>query len=123
MKVFKLSKVEKEEFKSPIFEGGVVKRQVLVTPQMGKNYNCAVVNFSKGATTVPHTHSSDQLLFVLSGEGVVGNEKEGNVTVKPGDFVFSPAGEKHWHGATKNSEFSHLMVLSADNKTDYKGKV
>lgn len=119
MKVMKLEKVPKEEVHSPIFTGGAVARQMLVPADMGKSFNCAVVHFSKGARTVPHTHSSDQILIVTAGEGVVGTEKE-EVVVKPGDVIFSPGGVKHWHGATKSSAFSHIMMLSADNKTDYK---
>ena len=32
------------------------------------------------------------------------------ITAKAGDVVTIPAGVKHWHGATKNSWFSHLAV-------------
>jgi quercetin dioxygenase-like cupin family protein len=32
------------------------------------------------------------------------------VTVTPGMAVYIPAGEKHWHGATKKSSFSHLSI-------------
>ena len=118
MKVLHLDQVPKLDFDSPIFAGGKVQRQGLVSPDMGKNFNCAVVHFSKGAGTVPHTHTSDQILIIASGEGVVGDD-ESEATVRPGDVVFSPAGIKHWHGATKDSEFSHIMVLAADNKTGY----
>jgi len=32
------------------------------------------------------------------------------ITVFPGDVILFPAGEKHWHGATSDSEFSHIFV-------------
>jgi quercetin dioxygenase-like cupin family protein len=32
------------------------------------------------------------------------------VTVAPGDVVFIPAGENHWHGAAKDSELSHIFI-------------
>ncbi len=118
MKVFHLDQVPKEDFVRPIFAGGDVQRQTLVSPNMGKNFNCAVVHFSKGAGTVPHTHTSDQILIITSGEGVVGDDEE-EIIARPGDVIFSPGGVKHWHGATKDSEFSHIMILSADNKTEF----
>jgi quercetin dioxygenase-like cupin family protein len=33
-----------------------------------------------------------------------------------GDIVLIPANEKHWHGATKDSEFSHIYVSRLDSK-------
>ncbi len=43
-------------------------------------------------------------------------EKEESV-VTVGEVVLFPAGEKHWHGATKHSEFSHIVVTKTDSKT------
>ena len=30
--------------------------------------------------------------------------------VTEGDLIHIPAGEKHWHGATKDSAFSHISL-------------
>jgi quercetin dioxygenase-like cupin family protein len=68
-----------------------------------------VVNFDKGAVNVMHTHSVDQVLFVISGNGIVATEKE-EARVSPGDFIVIPAGEKHWHGSDGNSAFSHIAI-------------
>jgi len=46
----------------------------------------------------------------------VATEKE-QITVVPGDIIFVPPGEKHWHGAAKGSAFSHLYVMAQDSKT------
>jgi quercetin dioxygenase-like cupin family protein len=46
----------------------------------------------------------------------VATEKK-EVTVGPGDVIFIPAGEKHWHGAAKGETFSHLYVMSPGTKT------
>lgn len=56
------------------------------------------------------------MLIVTEGMGIVATEGE-EVVVVPGDVVFIAAGEKHWHGATKDSTFSHLYVMSPDQKT------
>jgi quercetin dioxygenase-like cupin family protein len=83
---------------------------------MGKYFNLAVVNFGKGIRNKFHTHSTDQVLIVTSGRGVVATDQEER-TVAVGDVVHIPAGEKHWHGATKDSEFSHLALTAAGSKT------
>ena len=46
-----------------------------------------------------HVHDVDQVLYVTAGEGIIATETE-EITIRPGDFVVIPAGEKHWHGAT-----------------------
>ncbi len=54
--------------------------------------------------------------FYAAGKGIVATEKEERV-VTVGEVVLFPAGEKHWHGATKHSEFSHIVVTKTDSKT------
>jgi len=46
----------------------------------------------------------------------VATEKEERI-VTVGEVVLFPAGEKHWHGATRDSEFSHIVVTRAGSKT------
>lgn len=98
----------------PLFTGGTVSTQFLVTRSMGQDYNALVVNFGKGARNKFHSHTCDQLLFVTAGKGILATE-ENQQPVGVGDFIFIPAGEKHWHGATKDSEFSHIAIAT---KTD-----
>ena len=39
-------------------------------------------------------------------------------TIRPGDVVWCPAGEKHWHGATPSTAMTHIAVLEhLDGKT------
>ena len=107
MKVVKTSDIEAQESTSKIFRG-----KVSIQPLCGKSEDklrAAVVNFSPGAINVFHTHTSDQILYVTEGKGIVATEKE-EITVTPGTSIFIPAGEKHWHGATKDTAFSHIFV-------------
>lgn len=67
------------------------------------------VFFEAGARTLPHTHASDQLLYFLQGEGVVGTEGERR-SYGPGGMVLIPAKEWHWHGATPTTQMCHLSV-------------
>ena len=56
-----------------------------------------------------HIHSSDQVLFVTAGKGIIATEARQEV-ISVGDVVHIPAEEKHWHGATADSSFSHCFI-------------
>jgi quercetin dioxygenase-like cupin family protein len=116
MKVMKPAEIPAESAQSPLFTGGEVTRQPLVTPGMGDNFNINIVNFAAGARNKMHTHSSDQVLFVTEGTGIIATETtEQEITV--GDVVHVPAEEKHWHGATQHSHFSHIALTAKGSTT------
>jgi len=107
MKVIKISRVKKEPYSNPLFTGQNVTRQVLLPDSQEFNFN--VVNFGKGVRNKFHAHDSEQILIVTSGKGIIATENQKKV-ITAGDIVIIPANEKHWHGATKNSKFSHIYV-------------
>jgi len=113
MKIVKLNKVPKIPFIDPLFTGSDVTRQMLVSDS--KDLNLYIVNFGKGARNRFHTHNGDQVLIIIAGKGIVATEKENRV-VTIGDIVVFPAGEKHWHGATEDSEFSHIVITKGGVK-------
>jgi len=116
MQIFSLDKLPKEVSKGGLFVGGEVQRSTLLTPPESKFFNVAHVMFSPGARNQLHTHTTDQILFVTGGRGICATEhEEREVTV--GDVIVFPAGEKHWHGATKDSYFSHVYVTGVDSVT------
>lgn len=116
MKVLKPQEIPAQDAASPLFTGGPVSRQPLVTPEMGENFNLGIVHFSPGARNKMHTHSSDQVLFVTSGTGIIATETH-QETINVGDIVHIPAEEKHWHGATPESAFSHIALTAKGSKT------
>src|ERR671923_998613 len=105
MKVIKQEAVRAESADSPLFTGGPVTRQPLVTPEMSNDFNIGIVHFSAGVRNKMHTHSSDQVLFVTEGTGIIATETT-QQEIAVGDVVHIPAEEKHWHGATQHSHFS-----------------
>lgn len=113
MRVVKISEVKKEPFKNPIFTGPDVTGQSLLPDS--KEFEVNVVNFGKGVRNKFHAHDSEQILVVTSGKGMIATEKEEKV-ITTGDVVMIPAGEKHWHGATQDSEFSHIYVTRSGSK-------
>lgn len=62
-----------------------------------------------------------QILICVDGEGWYQEEKKDAVSLKPGMVIIIPANVKHWHGATKNSWFSHLAieVPGVDTSTEW----
>jgi quercetin dioxygenase-like cupin family protein len=113
MKVVKMDKIAKEVLIAPIFTGPEVTRQVLLPES--KEYEVHIINFGKGVRNKFHFHDCEQILIVTGGKGVVATETEEKV-VTVGDIVLIPAGEKHWHGSTENSDFSHIFVIRMGNK-------
>ena len=116
MKVVRIGELPEEEAVSPLFTGGLVTRQVVVPPEQATTFNCGIVNFSRGSRNKFHSHSSDQILVITSGIGIVATEHEERV-VSMGDISHVPAGEKHWHGARPESYMSHITITGKDSKT------
>lgn len=108
MKVVKIGDSKAEESTSEIFRGKVSVQSIIGEGEGG--LRVIVVNFTPGSVNVFHTHTFDQVLYVTEGTGIVATENE-EVTVTPGTIIFIPAGEKHWHGATRGSAFSHIAVM------------
>lgn len=73
----------------------------------------AVVTFEPGARTNWHTHPLGQTLIVLSGFGRCQREGGPVEEIRPGDIIWFPPGEKHWHGAGKATAMSHLAIAEA----------
>ena len=74
--------------------------------------NALGVLFEPGARTDWHTHPDGQVLYIASGAGRVQTENGETVEVAAGDVVYSPAGEKHWHGAAEHSYMMHLSLTT-----------
>jgi quercetin dioxygenase-like cupin family protein len=115
MKVIKVSKVAKEPQTSKIFTG-LVTMQPIIGTELSPNFSLRQVNFARGVRNKFHTHTTEQILIVTRGRGIVATDKE-EIMVSPGDVIFVPAGEKHWHGATKDSTFSHIYVTPPEMET------
>jgi quercetin dioxygenase-like cupin family protein len=78
----------------------------------------ASVTFEPGARTAWHTHPLGQTLIVTAGHGWVQSEAGPKEEIRPGDIVWIPPGEKHWHGATATLGMTHIAISEAlDGKT------
>ena len=77
--------------------------------RVGSNH----VTFEPGARTAWHTHPAGQTLVVTFGRGRVRREGGPIEEIGPGDVVWIPAGERHWHGASPNTAMSHIAIQEA----------
>ena len=74
----------------------------------------ANVTFEPGCRNNWHIHHATkgggQLLVCTAGEGWYQEEEKEAVSLVPGTVITIPAEDKHWHGAKKDSWFSHIAV-------------
>jgi quercetin dioxygenase-like cupin family protein len=68
-----------------------------------------------GVITHWHTHPRGQVLYVLSGVGLVQCDGGPVEEVRAGDCVCFAPGELHWHGATPNSTFSYVSIQAVED--------
>lgn len=76
-------------------------------------YAIGDVVFEPGCRNNWHTHQVRQIMLVTEGKGWYQERGKAAVALKKGDVYIIPAGVEHWHGATKESRFVHIVV------TDY----
>ncbi len=68
------------------------------------------VTFEPGARTAWHAHPLGQILIVTAGCGRV-QRWEGSIEeIRPGDVIWFPPGEKHWHGAAPTTAMTHIAI-------------
>ncbi len=74
----------------------------------------ANVTFEPGCRNNWHTHHAKsgggQLLICVAGEGWYQEKGKEPVSLTPGTVITIPAGVCHWHGAKKDSWFSHIAL-------------
>jgi len=89
---------------------GVVRVDPLFTAEAPGRVAGASVTFEPGARTAWHTHPAGQTLIVTSGVGRAQREGGPVEELRPGDVVWFPAGEKHWHGAAPHVAMTHTAI-------------
>jgi quercetin dioxygenase-like cupin family protein len=97
---------------------GTVRVDPLVQAPEPARVVAASVTFEPGARTAWHTHPLGQTLIVTAGCGRVQLWGSPVQEIRPGDVVWIPPAEKHWHGATPTTAMTHIAIQEAlDGKT------
>lgn len=72
------------------------------------------VTFEPGCRNYWHIHhakqNGGQILICVGGRGYYQEKGKKAIEMTPGDCIYIPAGVKHWHGAARDSWFSHLAI-------------
>lgn len=98
------------------FTGDVYLDPIASPQEAGQTMTVAKVRFLPGARTAWHSHARGQTLHVTEGVALMGTRDGTVIAVQPGQTVYTPAGEEHWHGATPTRYTEHLAMLeSADD--------
>ena len=85
---------------NPIYQGEEPSRMIV-----------SLVRFILGARTNWHSHAVGQTLHVTDGIGLVQTRDGTVIRMRPGDTVYTPPGQEHWHGATAGNFVCHLAML------------
>ena len=103
---------------SPQYFTGVVRVDPLFDAPDPARVVGASVTFEPGARTAWHTHPLGQTLIVTAGCGRVQREGGPVEEIRPGDVIWIPPGEKHWHGAAPTTAMTHIAIQEKlDGKT------
>jgi quercetin dioxygenase-like cupin family protein len=90
---------------------GTVRIDPLFQPPAPATTLGSSVTFEPCARTAWHTHPRGQTLIVTSGCGLVQSWGGPIREIRPGDVVWCPPGEKHWHGATPSTAMTHIVIV------------
>ena len=89
---------------------GTVRIDPLFNPPAPARAFGATVTFEPGARTAWHTHPLGQTLIVTAGCGRVQRWGGPVEEIRPGDVVWIPPAEKHWHGAAPTTAMTHIAI-------------
>lgn len=102
---------DKNETYQKYFIGQSYLQSLVADPEI--EVGVSNVSFEPGCRNNWHKHNNGfQILIGLAGEGWFQEEGKQAKKMHPGDVVVIHDGVKHWHGATKNSWFSHLAITA-----------
>jgi quercetin dioxygenase-like cupin family protein len=89
---------------------GDVWIDTIATGQEPSRIRVNIVRFAPSARTAWHSHALGQTLYVTEGAGLVQSRGEQITQIRPGDVVYTPADEWHWHGATPDDFMTHISM-------------
>jgi quercetin dioxygenase-like cupin family protein len=98
---------------NPDWFSGTVWQDPIIDAPAPARVKAVRVSFEPGARTAWHTHPLGQTLHVVSGVGRVQAWGGAMREIRPGDTIWIPPGEKHWHGAAPDIAMVHLAIHEA----------
>jgi quercetin dioxygenase-like cupin family protein len=96
---------------STYFTGDVWVDRIHAPQTVGQRGSSAKVRFAPGARSNWHSHALGQTLHVTEGVGLVQSRGGEILEIRPGDTIYTPPGQEHWHGATPDDFMVHLALM------------
>lgn len=94
----------------PYFTGKDVFLSTLTDDKKGLVNRVTNVTFGKGIRNIWHSHEGGQILVVTSGKGYYQEFGKEKILIELGDVITIAKDVIHWHGATEDSEMSHIYI-------------
>jgi quercetin dioxygenase-like cupin family protein len=89
---------------------GTVWQDPIIQAEAPARIVAARVAFEPGARTNWHIHPLGQTLYVLSGIGRFQTKGGPIHEIRPGDVIWIPPNEKHWHGGSPTNGMTHIAM-------------
>jgi quercetin dioxygenase-like cupin family protein len=111
-----------EVFKRPpTFKGpaewftGDVWGDVVYRGEEPSRLRATTVRFTPGARTAWHSHRLGQALYIIEGVALIQSRSQRIIEAHPGDVIWTPPDEEHWHGAAPGQFMSHIALWETDD--------
>ncbi len=85
---------------------------ILVPKDETGTYAVGNVVFEPGCRNNWHTHARGQILLVTNGNGYYQERGKPAKLITKGDVVVIPSNTEHWHGASKDSSLTHIVITN-----------
>lgn len=89
---------------------GDVWLDVIARGEEPSRVRVSAIHFTPGARTAWHSHANGQSLYVVEGRGLVQTRGAEIIEMTPGNVIFTPPDEVHWHGAAPEHFMVHLSI-------------
>jgi quercetin dioxygenase-like cupin family protein len=95
------------------FAGDVWLDPIAVPQNDDQRMTVATVRFAPGARTAWHSHARGQFLRVTQGVARFGTRDGEIIEVHPGQTLYTPPGQEHWHAAAPGFYMEHIAMLES----------
>ncbi len=92
------------------FTGTVWVDSIAGSSPTSPRFGVGLVRFAPGARTAWHVHALGQTLHITQGTAIVQTRDGNTILAQPGQTVYTPPGEWHWHGALEDTFMEHLAL-------------
>ena len=93
------------------FTGDVWADPIVAPHDADQRMTIAIVRIAPAARTAWHSHARGQYLRVTQGTALCGTRDGHVVEAQPGQTIYTPPNEEHWHGAAPDRWMEHLAML------------